>query len=440
MDTNNISVTKELISFIDKAPTAFHAVQEIANMLIENGFSRVLEQDEWKLEPGGRYFVTRNQSSIIAFAIPKDTAAAFTITASHTDSPTYKLKMQSETDAFGKYVKLNVEGYGGMIASSWLDRPLSIAGRLLCGKNGTVETRLVKIDRDLVLIPNVAIHQNRTINSGYNYNPAVDLLPLFGAKDQKGTLKAIVAEAAGCSADDVIGSDLYLYNRTPGSVWGADNEFFSCPRIDNLQCAYTTLRGFIDAVTADECGMIPVFSSFDNEETGSATKQGAASSFLHDTLSRVCDGLSIALPCALASSFMVSADNGHARHPNHPELSDGLNVPHMNEGVVIKSNAGQKYTTDGVSAGIFAQICEKAGVPVQYFANRSDMPGGSTLGSISNTNVALNTVDIGLAQLAMHSSYETGGCADTQYMIQAIHALYRARIKAVGDGAYQIEL
>ncbi len=440
MDITNISVTKELISFIDKAPTAFHAVNKIADILTENGFSRLLEQDEWSLLPGGRYFITRNQSSIIAFYIPKEKASAFTITASHTDSPTYKLKMQSETDAFGKYVKLNVEGYGGMIASSWLDRPLSVAGRILCDKDGTIETKLVKIDRDLLLIPNVAIHQNRTVNSGYNYNPAIDLMPLFGAKDQMGTLKNIVAENAGCSPDDIIGSDLYLYNRTPASVWGADNEFFSCPRIDNLQCAYATLQGFVEAVTADECGMIPVFSSFDNEETGSATKQGAASAFLHDTLNRICTSLSLSLPCALASSFMVSADNGHARHPNHPELSDGLNVPHMNEGIVIKSNAGQKYTTDGVSAGIFTQICEKAGVPVQYFANRSDMPGGSTLGSISNTNVALNTVDIGLAQLAMHSSYETGGCADTLYMIKAISALYRARIQALGDSAYRIEL
>lgn len=438
MTNENINSTRSLISFLESAPTAFHAVDEIAKILEAEGFTHLCECSEWTLQPGGKYYVTRNMSSIIAFAVPDGAAKSFMITASHTDSPTYKLKTATETDAFGKYVKLNVEAYGGMIASSWLDRPLSVAGRVIVKNGGAISTKLVKIDRDLVLIPNVAIHQNRTVNSGFAYNAAVDLMPLFASAENKGSLKKIIAEAASCSAEDIIGSDLYLYNRTPASVWGANCEFFSAPRIDNLQCAYSTLRGFLNALNGGLCKAIPVFSSFDNEETGSSTKQGADSQFLFDTLSRITDYLGTTLRSALPASFMVSADNGHAKHPNHPELSDGANSPHLNGGVVIKSNAAQKYTTDAISSAIFGEICARAGVPTQLFANRSDMAGGSTLGSISNTNVALNTIDIGLAQLAMHSSYETGGCADTSYMIAAITEFYKAAIKCEGDGSYTL--
>ena len=438
MTNENISVTKELISFIEKSPTAFHAVSEIANILDGQGFTRLSEGCEWELTAGGKYCVTRNMSSVIAFSIPEGAEKSFLITASHTDSPTYKLKTETETEAFGKYVKLNVENYGGMIASSWLDRPLSIAGRVIVKDGDTVSARLVKIDRDLVLIPNVAIHQNRTVNNGFAYNAAVDMMPLFATSANKGSLKKIIAEEVGTGEDGILNSDLYLYNRTPAAIWGADCEFFSSPKIDNLQCAYSTLMGFTNAINAGGCKAIPVYSSFDNEETGSSTKQGAASQFLFDTLTRICDSLGITLRAALPSSFMVSADNGHAKHPNHPELSDAMNSPHMNGGVVIKSNAAQKYTTDGISAAIFGEICSRAGVPTQLFANRSDMAGGSTLGSISNTNVALNTVDIGLAQLAMHSSYETGGTADTAYMIAAITEFYKTLIKCEGDGQYKI--
>ena len=265
------------------------------------------------------------------------------------------------------------------------------------------------------------------------------MMPLYSSKENKGSLARIIAEDIGSDAENIISSDLYLYNRTPASIWGAENEFFSSPRIDNLQCAYSTLRGFVDAIDSGEYGSIPVYSSFDNEETGSSTKQGAASGFLYDVLTRIANNCDFELACALASSFMVSADNGHAKHPNHPELSDPVNSPHLNEGVVIKSNASQKYTTDAVSAAIFKTICKNANVPVQVFANRSDMPGGSTLGSISDTRVSLNTVDIGLAQLAMHSSYETAGTADTLYMIRAIREFYKTTIKCDSDGNYVVK-
>lgn len=434
---DNIKTTEELLGFLKNSPTAFQAVEEIGKKLTEAGFAKLGEHENWDIVPSGKYFVTRNGSSVIAFSVPKKYAHSFMITASHTDSPTFKLKSAFEAEACGKYVKLNVEGYGGMILSSWLDRPLSIAGRLIVKDGSKITTKNVNIDRDLVLIPNVAIHQNRQINSGFSYNIAVDMMPLYSASDKKGTLLETAAEYAGCAKENVVGGDLYLYNRTPGTIWGAGDEFFSSARIDNLQCAYSTLIGFISA--ADEAKAVNVYSSFDNEETGSATKQGAGSQFLSDTLAKIAEKLGFSVTEALASSFMVSADNGHAKHPNHPELSDAQNSPAMNEGVVIKENAAQKYTTDAVSSAIFAKICEDANVPVQRFANRSDMGGGSTLGSISNTNAAMITVDIGLAQLAMHSSYETAGTKDTGYMIDAITQFYKSKLTTDGDGSYTIE-
>lgn len=434
---DNIKTTEELLGFLKNSPTAFQAVEEIEKKLTEAGFAKLGEHENWDIVPSGKYFVTRNGSSVIAFSVPKKYAHSFMITASHTDSPTFKLKSAFEAEACGKYVKLNVEGYGGMILSSWLDRPLSIAGRLIVKDGSKITTKNVNIDRDLVLIPNVAIHQNRQINSGFSYNIAVDMMPLYSASDKKGTLLETAAEYAGCAKENVVGGDLYLYNRTPGTIWGAGDEFFSSARIDNLQCAYSTLIGFISA--ADEAKAVNVYASFDNEETGSATKQGAGSQFLSDTLAKIAEKLGFSVTEALASSFMVSADNGHAKHPNHPELSDAQNSPAMNEGVVIKENAAQKYTTDAVSSAIFAKICEDANVPVQRFANRSDMGGGSTLGSISNTNAAMITVDIGLAQLAMHSSYETAGTKDTGYMIDAITQFYKSKLTTDGDGSYTIE-
>lgn len=434
---DNIKTTEELLGFLKNSPTAFQAVEEIEKKLAEAGFAKLGEHENWDIVPGGKYYVTRNSSSVIAFSVPKECAHSFMITASHTDSPTFKLKSAFEAEACGKYVKLNVEGYGGMILSSWLDRPLSIAGRLIIRDGNKISTKNVNIDRDLVLIPNVAIHQNRQINSGFSYNIAVDMMPLYSSFDKKGTLLETAAEYAGCAKENVVGGDLYLYNRTPGTIWGAGDEFFSSARIDNLQCAYSTLMGFISA--ADEGKAVNVYASFDNEETGSATKQGAGSQFLSDTLAKIAEKLGFSVTEALASSFMVSADNGHAKHPNHPELSDAQNSPAMNEGVVIKENAAQKYTTDAVSSAIFAKICEDANVPVQRFANRSDMGGGSTLGSISNTNAAMITVDIGLAQLAMHSSYETAGTKDTGYMINAITQFYKSKLTTDGDGSYTIE-
>ena len=326
-------------------------------------------------------------------------------------------------------------------AAKQADAPVTIIGNgsnLLVRDGGGVSTRLVDLDRDAALIPNMPIHFNRDINSGYSYNPQTDMLPLFGGKDAKGALAAEIAAKAGAKEEDVVACDLFLYNRTPASVWGANEEFFSCPRIDDLECAYTSLAAFIAAPAA---GHVNVCAVFDNEEVGSLSKQGADSTLLGDVLTRALCALGLSdaqIRAALAASFMVSADNAHAVHPNHPEKYDDLNRTVMNGGVVIKHNANQKYTTDAVSDAIFSEICAKAGVPVQHFANRSDIPGGSTLGNLSNAHVSMNTVDIGLAQLAMHASYETAGCADVDYMIRALRQFYKTNIITSADGEYQL--
>ena len=366
----------------------------------------------------------RNSSSVIAFTIPENARNGYRIMASHSDSPTFKIKENPEMAVEKKYVKLNVERYGGMLCAPWFDRPLSIAGRVITEENGELVTHLVNVDRDLVLIPNLSIHMNREVNDGYKYNAQKDMLPLYGDITAKDTFMKTIAEAAGVKEESILGHDLFLYNRQPGTIWGASNEFVSSGRLDDLQCAFSSLQGFL---RGDKKEHISLFCLLDNEEVGSGTKQGAASTFLYDTLMRINASLDLTYEdylVNLAKGFMISADNAHAIHPNHTDMADPVNRPYLNEGIVIKFNANQKYCTDGVSAAMFKSLCKKAGVPYQTFTNRSDILGGSTLGNISNTKVALNTVDIGLPQLAMHSPYETAGVKDTWYLIQAVEKFY----------------
>ena len=428
--------TKQLLTFIENSPTAYQAVDASAAILEEQGFARLGAQSAWELVPGKGYYTVQNGTSILAFRMPKGKIDGMMIAASHSDSPTFKLKANCEADAFGDYVKINTERYGGMILSSWLDKPLSLAGRLVVKQGDAIKAINVKVDRDLLLIPNVAIHQNRKHNDGFVFNAQTDMMPLYGMASAKGTLLAQVAAAAGVEAESVIGSDLYLYNRTPAIIWGADDAFFSAPRIDNLMCAYGTLQGFLQAGAA--ANTLQVWACFDNEETGSHTKQGAGALWMRDTLERVCESTGTDLRRVLAASMLLSADNAHAKHPNHPELSDAQNAPRMGGGVVIKANASQSYATDGISCAIFSEICKKAGVPTQSFANRSDSPGGSTLGSIADTLLPVNTVDIGMAQLAMHSSYETAACADNAHLVGASRAFFETTITPDGMGNYKI--
>lgn len=423
-----------LINFIEKSPTAFHAVASCTEILEAQGYSRLCEQDEWKLEAGKGYYITRNQSSVIAFRIPKGTPCNFLVAASHTDSPMFKVKSEANAPAFEQYARINTEPYGGTIFSTWLDRPLSLAGRVIVSDGEKIEARLINFDRDLLVIPNVAIHMQRGINSGHSYNPAVDLLPLL-SQDAKTDFATFVATEAGCKKEALLGYDLYIYNRTPATRFGMNEEFFSAPRIDNLMCVFGTLNGFVSAQNQNS---VTLFYAADNEETGSSTKQGAGSVFLSDVIDRICEDCGIDRRRALASSMLVSADNAHAKHPNHPELSDSKNAPHMNGGVVIKSNAAQKYTTDGISASIFGEICAHADVPTQPYANRSDMPGGSTLGSIATTLTPMLSVDIGMAQLAMHSAYETAGTNDIYHLIRATETFYNTELTVEGDGQYRL--
>ncbi len=423
-------LSRELLDFLKASPSSFHAVHNIAQQLNDEGYIELREGSVWKLEPEGKYYVTRNDTSIIAFHIGNALEDySFNIAASHSDFPTFKVKEKAGLEVKKKYIKLNTEGYGGMICSTWFDRPLSVAGRVLVKEGDHLETRLFDIDRDLVMIPSMAIHMNRQINDGYAYNKQIDMLPLFGGEGvSKEDFDKLIAEELHVSVDAIYGKDLYLYNRAEGTIWGAKEEFISAPHLDDMQCAFATLKGFLKGYNNQS---VNVYACFDNEEVGSATKQGAGSTFLYDVLNRINTALGKTQEDyyrAVSASFMISADNAHAVHPNHPEKTDVENCVYMNEGIVVKAHAGQKYTSDAVSVAIFRSICEKAGVPVQFFANRSDEAGGSTLGNISSTRVSLNAVDIGLPQLGMHSAYETAGIRDTEYMVKALETFYNFHI------------
>ena len=422
-----------LMDFIAASPTAFHCVANVREMLEAGGYAPLSECEDWRLAPGGRYYVTRNLSSLIAFRLPEGAPDHFQIVASHSDSPCFKLKPVAGREAEG-YAMLNVEKYGGMIMSTWFDRPLSVAGRVILRGGKGFEARLVNLDRDLALIPNMPIHFNREVNDGVKLNPQVDMLPVYGAAGAD--ILDLVAGELGAEKADVAGCDLFLVNRDAPRLWGARGEFIASPRLDDLECAYTSARALLAAKPTNHVDMIGVF---DNEEVGSGTKQGADSTFLAETVKRVAEALpGRSAEAMLARSFMLSADNAHAVHPNHADKYDAENRVRMNGGVVVKANANQKYTSDGVSLAVFEGICRDAGVPTQRFANRSDVPGGSTLGNIANSHVSMNTVDIGLAQLAMHSANESAGAQDVSHMIDAMRAFHEAEIDVRRDGLIRV--
>ena len=413
-----------LMRFLDSAHSVYHAAAGLVEELERNGYIRLAEQENWQLVPGGKYFLTRGGTAIIAFRIPTQTPVGFMMSASHSDRPTFKIKENAELS--GKYTRLATEKYGGMLMGTWLDRPLSVAGRVMVETDSGVESKLVDIDRDLLMIPNVAIHMNRQANDGYKWNPAVDTLPLVGGGGETGKLQKLLEKTAG---GKILGHDLYLYIRQKATVWGVDKEFISSAALDDLECAWCCTQGFLEA---EESGSIPVLCVFDSEEVGSSSVQGAASNLLESVLKRICDGMGLDLSQMLAQSFLVSADNAHAVHPNHPEYADPNNGPIMNGGVVIKFNANQRYCTDGISAAVFRRICAGADVPVQTYCNRADIPGGSTLGNISLAHVSVPTVDIGLAQLAMHSCYETAGVKDVKYLEKTMKAFYSTSLQVTG--------
>ena len=415
-----------LCDFLDASHSLYHAQAYLMEVLQQAGYTRLYEQENWDLVPGGKYCLIRGGTAVMAFRVPEGQPKGFLLSASHSDRPCFKVKENFELG--GNYTRMAVERYGGQLLSTWLDRPLSVAGRVTVETDEGVETKLLDIDKDLLLIPNVAIHMNRQVNDGYKWNPAVDLLPLIGGKETAGKLEKLLEENAG---GKILGHDLYLYVRQKSSVWGIDDEYISSPALDDLECAWGCTQGFLHAKDSQS---VPVLCVFDSEEVGSGSVQGAASMLLPDVLRRICESMDWNMDRMLAQSFMISADNAHAVHPNHPELADPTNAPVMGKGIVLKHNANLSYCTDGVSAAIFRKVCKKAGVEVQTYYNRADIPGGSTLGRISLGKVSIPTADIGLAQLAMHSCYETAAVADAIALEEAMAVYYGCTLVAAENG------
>ncbi len=419
------TTTERIIELISASPTPYHAVENAENILKENGFVRFDIGADGVSAPQ-KFYITRTGvtgecgTALMAVILPEGENGEIVkprglhIVSSHTDSPCFRLKPNAVMDN-GVYCRLNTERYGGGIWSSWLDRPLAIAGRVLFERDGKLCAKNVKLDGNVV-IPNVAIHMNRNVNDGYSYNAATDLVPLFGGKGTGKAFTEKLCAAAGCTEEQLLDYDLSVYNAAEGMIWGAENEFFSSPRIDDLQCAFASLLGFVSANTPKNYAS--VLALFDCEEVGSGCISGADSDLLRLVAEKVAQATGTTVAALEAGSFMLSADNGHAVHPNHPEYCDPTNRPMLGGGILLKYNTSKRYITDGESGAYVRLLCKKNGIPLQTFANRSDMPGGSTLGNISGSQLAVQGADIGLAQLAMHSSYETAACADTDAMVK----------------------
>lgn len=429
-----------LLRFLNTSPSCYHAAASTAAELEAAGYTRLWESRPWEVHPGGKYYVLRGDASVIAFRVPGSGAVdGFRIAAGHSDSPAFKVREDAGSPSAGNCLRLSVEPYGGMIQRSWLDRPLSVAGRVMVRRAGRIVSRLVDVDRDLAVIPSLAIHLDREVNKGTALKPQVDLLPLLGETCEPGAFRRLIAETAGVSEEDLLATDLFLYPRTPASLVGLNREFVAGPRLDDLQCVYSCLRGFLSAAEADSG--VPVLAVFHNEEVGSGTRQGADSTFLTDTLERLSEALGLnreAYRAALAGSFLVSADNAHAVHPAHPELSDGREFPVLNGGVVVKYNAAQRYTTDALSDALFRELCRLAEVPVQRYSNRADLPGGSTLGNISASHLSIPSVDIGLPQLAMHASYEVAGVKDGEYLAKAMEVFFSHSLHCRAEEGWEV--
>ena len=424
------------LEFLHDTPTMFHAEKKIKDILLENNFIELNEGKKWNLLPNGKYFITRQSSSVLAFVLPNNIAnISYNITAAHLDSPTFKLKPNYKM-VVGKYVKLNTEVYGGPIYNTWMDRPLNIAGRVIVRTNEGIEEKLISFDEAIAMIPNCSIHYYHELNKGAILNPQVDLIPIFST-DSNSDLLDMIAKKLNINKDDIISHDLYLALLDRGMLVGANKEFIMAPQIDNLECSYGLLEALLNSNPKDNS--INVMALFDNEEIGSRTRQGAASMMLHDTLERISLTLGfnyLEHKAFLASSFIISADNAQGFHPNYPQKYDPTNASYINEGIVIKNAARGSYTTDAVSLAYFECICKKCNAKYQKNTNRSDIPGGSTLGAISLNNVSIPSVDIGLPQIAMHSSYETAGRYDLEDLIKAIKEFYSNHLEFVSDGKY----
>ncbi len=428
-------MAKKMLKFIEESPTAFQAVENIRDLLVKEGFEVLQENQPYTVKKGGKYVITRNGTSVLAFKIGTDLSdPSIMMAASHTDCPSFKIKPNGVISS-EHYAKLNTEVYGGALYTPWLDRPLSIAGRVIVKEDGKICSKPFNLKKNFCVIPSVAPHMNREANNGYKMNPQIDLLPLV-ASSKDFSLKKYIATELGIPEEELLNYDLYLYPRGEGFIFGPEGEYLCSHHLDNLECAYTSLMAFIQGYNEKN---INVYASFDNEEVGSLTRQGAASDFLNVNIDRICQALGLNMLDVLGNSMSLSCDNAHASHPNHPENDDPTNHTYMNKGIVIKYNANQSYTSDGLSSAIFASLLEKEKIPYQYFTNRSDKRGGGTLGNISNGQVSVLSVDIGLPQLAMHSPLETAGVQDVDTMIRGITAFYNTHLHLTEDGSYEVE-
>jgi len=428
-----IKFAQDLIDFLYDSPTAFHAVENVKKVLENAGFEEVKEEEKWNLKKGGKYYTTKNKSALVAFVVGNGEIenSGFKIIGAHTDSPTFRIKPACEMVVENTYVKLNTEKYGGAILSTWFDRPLSVAGRVVVkGENILYpETRLINIKKPILVIPNVAIHMNREVNTGFDINAQRDTLPLLALVNEeleKGNyLLNAIAKELGVEAKEIVDFDLYLYEYEKGSIIGLMDEFISSSRLDDLQMVHAGINALIDAPVATGTN---VMVCFDNEEIGSATKQGADSDMLANILERIALSFGKGREDffrALAKSFLISADNAHAVHPNSPDKHDPTNRPMVNKGPVIKLNANFAYTTDSESSAVYEAICKAAEVPYQKFVNRSDVRGGSTIGPISSTHLNIRSVDIGNPTFAMHSIRELAGVKDHTYAMKSFLEFYK---------------
>ena len=435
LDLDVIKEAEGLISFINESPVDFLAIDNVKKMLIAHGYKEVKEQYFLDFTNGEKAFIIRNDLTILAFNIGKNVSkenTSFNIIVSHADSPCFKLKPECDgrTDL---YSKINVAPYGGMICPSWMDRPLGIAGRIIIEDGDEFYTKLVNLSEFTVLIPNICIHYNHNINTGYEYNYAIDLQPFLSLDNDVDFVHSL-SKRVGVDKDSIANFDLALYNKQSGVIWGERREFLSAPRLDDLECVYLSAKAFVET---DNPNSINVLYIADNEEVGSLSRQGADSDFLSSNLKRVSTSLGVKYEVAIGNSYLVSADNAHAVHPNKPELSGTNNRVYMNKGIVIKFNANNAYATDGLSGSIFQKICRNADVPYQFFTNRSDIRGGSTLGKELLSQVSVMAVDVGFAQLAMHSSYETTGVLDVSYGLKVFKEFYQSNI-SLKDNKYKV--
>ena len=429
------SFAREVIEFIDESPSTYHVVKNCSDILDENGFERIMPREKWEIKKGGKYFLKKSSSTIIAFTVGEDfdVKNGFKIFGAHTDSPCFRIKPNPEIIT-ENVVRLNTEVYGGPILSTWFDRPLSIAGRVIVkGKNSFFpRTVKIKIDEPLLTIPNLAIHQNREVNNGVKIDKQNDVLPVISLInknfEREGYLERIILEKTGIKKEDIIDFDLYLYATEKGCLLGANEEFMSSPKIDNLASVYTGLIGLLEAEENQD--RINIFVAFDNEEIGSATKQGADSNYLLNTLERISLALGLSrgdFLQMLESSYILSADAAHAAHPAHLGKTDPTNRGKINEGISIKISAKQKYTSDGYSIAVIKQLIEGTEIQIQPFVNESNELGGSTIGPISSTHLDIDGVDLGVPMFAMHSVRELCGIFDVFYLKELAKEFFSKR-------------